>query len=94
MVPTEATFAEELMETYRRCERIGYKPTGMLQMIAEHGAINTARRLMAAPPSEGFHRLALLNRLDLAIESIVLREPWRALFTDQELKKAERRLRG
>ncbi|WP_145206651.1 hypothetical protein [Sphingobium sp. B2] len=93
VIPTEAAFAEELMETYRQCERIGYRPTGMLQMLGEHGAIDTARRLMAAPPSEGFHRLALLNRLDLAIESIALREPWRALFTDQELAKAERRLR-
>jgi hypothetical protein len=92
-VPSETAFAEELMETYRQCERLGYRPTGMLQMLGEHGAIETARRLMAAPPFEGFHRLALLNRLDLAIESIALRDPWRALFSEQELKKAERRLR-
>jgi hypothetical protein len=93
-MPTEAAFAEELRDIYRQCERIGYRPTGMLQMIGEHGAIETARRLITAPPSEGFHRLALLDRLDLAIESVALRKPWRALFTDQELAKAERRLRS
>ncbi|MBU0555420.1 MAG: hypothetical protein KKD64_12125 [Alphaproteobacteria bacterium] len=92
-MPTEAAFAEQLMETYRECERLGYRPTGMLQMIHEHGAIETARRLIAYPPSEGFSRLATMNRLDLAIESIVQREPWRALFTDDELRRAARKLR-
>jgi hypothetical protein len=92
-VPTEAAFAEQLMETYRECDHLGYKPTGMLQMLHEHGAIETARRLIAYPPSEGFSRLAAMNRLDLAIESIVQREPWRALFTEDELRRAARKLR-
>ncbi|MDF3154053.1 hypothetical protein P3C58_18915 [Mesorhizobium sp. XAP10] len=91
-VPSEAEFAAELMNTYRQCEHLGYKPTGMLQMMQEHGAIVTARRLLASPPSEGFNRLALMGRLDLAIESIVQREPWRQLFTDEELNRAKRRL--
>lgn len=92
-MPTEAAFAEQLMETYRQCERLGYKPTGMLQMIHDHGAIETARRLLTLPPSDGFHRLALMNRLDLTIESIVQRDPWRKLFTGDELKRAAQRLR-
>jgi len=92
-IPTEAAFAEQLMETYRNCDRLGYRPTGMLQMIHEHGAIETARRLITNPPSEGFSRLAAMNRLDLAIESIVQQEPWRALFTDDELRRAARKLR-
>lgn len=92
-IPTEAAFAEQLMETYRQCERLGYKPTGMLQMIHDHGAVETAKRLLASPPSDGFNRLALMNRLDLAVESIVQREPWRRLFTNDELKRAAQRLR-
>ncbi|MGO7039979.1 hypothetical protein ACCS60_16670 [Rhizobium acaciae] len=92
-MPTEAAFAEQLMETYRECERLGYKPTGMLQMIHDHGAIGAAKRLLALRPSDGFNRLALMNRLDLAIESIVQREQWRGLFTDHELKRAAQRLR-
>jgi len=62
-------------------------------MIQDHGAIETAHRLLASPPSEGFNRLALLGRLDLAIESIVQREPWRVLFSDEELGRAARRLK-
>lgn len=92
LIPTEAAFAEQLMETYRQCERLGYKPTGMLQMIHDHGAIETAKRLLASAPSDGFNRLALMNRLDLSIESIVQEEPWRRLFTDDELNRAARRL--
>lgn len=93
LLPSEAAFAAELMITYRQCERLGYKPTGMLQMMQDHGAIETARRLIASPPSDGFNRLALLGRLDLAIESIVQREPWRQLFTEDELHRAKRRLK-
>jgi len=91
--PSEADFAVELMHTYQQCVRLDYKPTGMLAMMQEHGAIETARRLLAAPPSEGFKRLALMNRLNLAIENIVQREPWRTLFTEAELRKAARRHR-
>lgn len=76
-MPTEAALAEQLMKTYRRCERLGYKPTRMLQMVHDHGAIETARRLLTSPPSDGFNRLALMNRLDVAIDSIVQREPRR-----------------
>jgi len=92
-LPTEAAFADQLVETYRQCESLGYKPTGMLQMIHDYGAIETAKRLLASPPSEGFKRLALMNKLELAVESIVQREPWRRLFTDDELKRAAQRLR-
>lgn len=92
-LPTEAEFAAELMITYKQCVELGYTPTGMLGMMQQHGAIETAKRLLASPPSEGFKRLALMNRLDLAIENIVQREPWRALFTDGELRKAAQRLR-
>ncbi|WP_127144266.1 hypothetical protein [Pelagibacterium montanilacus] len=92
-LPSETAFAAELMDTYRQCERLGYKPTGMLQMMQEHGAINTARRLLVSPPSDGFNRLALMGRLDLAIESIVQRDPWRQLFTKEELRRAKNRLK-
>jgi len=33
------------------------------------------------------------QRLDLSLEALVIKEPWRQLFTRSELKEAERRLR-
>ena len=92
-LPKENELKGELMATYHECDKLGYRPTGMLQMIENHGAIETARRLITGPPSEGYARLAMLGRLDLAVESIVQKEPWRRLFTDEELKRARARLR-
>lgn len=92
-LPSESDFKAELMATYKECEKLGYRPTGMLQMIENHGAIETARRLITGPPSDGYARLAMLGRLDLAIESIVQKEPWSRLFTDDERKRAQTRLR-
>ncbi|MDR6832095.1 MULTISPECIES: hypothetical protein [unclassified Sphingopyxis] len=86
-------FEAELLSTYRECEKLGYRPTGMLDLMERLGAIATARHLLARPPSDGFARLFELNRLDLAIESIVLRPEWSSLFSDHERGIARRRLR-
>ena len=90
--PKEAEFTNALWDTYRECEKLGYKPTGMLEMIERLGGIGTARALLAKPPSEGLARLATLQRLDLAIESIVQQPRWAELFTTEELRTARRRL--
>ena len=92
-LPAERDFRAELMATYSECEKLGYRPTEMLQMIEDHGAIETAKRLITGPPSDGFAKLAMLGRLDLSVESIVQKEPWRRLFTDAELRRAKQRLR-
>lgn len=70
-----------------------YRPGYFLDMLNERGGVATAHALLAGRPSDGFTKLWELKRLDLSIEAVALREPWRALFSDQELKIAERRLR-
>lgn len=89
----ERAFADELRRIYAQCVELGYHPTGMLQMIERLGGIGTARRLLELPPSDGFARLALLNRIDLAVESLVLQPRWDGVFTDDERRIARRRLR-
>lgn len=86
-------FEAELLSTYRECEKLGYRPTGMLDLMERHGAIGAAKHLLAQPPSEGFARLFELGRLDLAIESIVLRPEWSELFSENERRIARRRLK-
>jgi hypothetical protein len=93
MATTEREFDALLRQVYTECDKLGYRPTGMLGMIADHGAIGTAKRLLELPSSDGFARLVLLGRRDLAIESIVLDPRWDGVFTDQERKIAKRRLR-
>jgi hypothetical protein len=63
-----------LLDIYRRYDALGYRPTGMLDLMRDYGAIGAVKRLIANPISEGFKKLALLDRLDLAGESLALQE--------------------
>ncbi|HEX5185034.1 MAG TPA: hypothetical protein VFW19_17990 [Allosphingosinicella sp.] len=89
----ERAFADALRQIYAECERLGYKPVAMLQMVDRWGGIETARRLLASPPSDGFARLALMGRLDLAVEALILEPRWEGVFTDAERRTARARLR-
>ncbi len=89
----EAQFHQEMLRIYDEASALGYYPIRFLQMVEEHGGVEAARRLLAGDElPNGFVRLFELGRLDLTVESLVLREPWRGLFQDHELEAAERRL--
>lgn len=89
----ERDFSAALRDIYAQCDALGYRPTGMLQMMERLGGIDTARRLLTLPPSDGFGRLALMGRLDLTVEMLVLEPRWGDVFTDDERRTAKRRLR-
>jgi hypothetical protein len=89
----EREFSAALRDIYAQCDALGYHPTGMLQMMERLGGIDTARRLLALPPSEGFGRLALMGRLELTVETLILEPRWSNVFTDDERRTAKRRLR-
>ena len=89
----EGEFSAALRDIYAQCDALGYRPTGMLQMMERLGGINTGRRLLNLPPSEGFGRLALMGRLDLTVETLILEPRWSDVFTDDERRTARRRLR-
>ena len=62
-------------------------------MISEVGGLEAAKRLLhATHVSDGFTALWERKRLDLAVESVVLRPEFGELFTDDELDLARRRL--
>jgi len=48
--------------------------------------------IVAAKPPDGFITLLELERLDLTAEATVLRGPWKALFEEQILALARKRL--
>jgi hypothetical protein len=55
--------------------------------------METAHRLLAATRiSDGFTALWERQRLDLAVEAVVLRPEFQALFSDEEVETARRRL--
>jgi hypothetical protein len=94
IVPDIEAFERAMLDIYKEARKIGYRPTEFLNMIERDGALVTARRLiMSATPSSGFTRLWELKRIDLTVEALVSREPWRRLFLEIELDRAQRRLK-
>ncbi|WP_165832103.1 phospholipase D family protein [Novacetimonas pomaceti] len=89
----EKAFERAMYNIYKEAQTFGYRPTLFLKMIADHGGVETARRLMRGSATSGFEKLWENNRLDLSVEALILRPEWHSLFTEEERKLARRRLR-
>jgi hypothetical protein len=73
-----------------RCQ---HDPKRIKIMMAEMGARQTAKKLMASDPStSGYLKMAECGCLDITIEATMLRPEFAPLFTKQELREARRRL--
>jgi hypothetical protein len=83
-----------LKDVYLRAKReVGYNAKAFLSMTVDRGGWQTAKQLLATPvPSAGYLALAQRGRLDLTVETLVLKPEWRALFTQVELDVARQRL--
>ena len=78
---------------YDEAARLGYRPTRFLEMVSEHGGVDTAHRLLAADKiQDGLAQLFLLGRLDLTVEHHVLLPEYRSLFTAEDRRVARLRL--
>ncbi len=88
-------FDAAMRDVYVRAKReAGYDATAYLRMLADHGGLGTAKRLLATDSvSAGFVALWERNRVDLAVENVVLQPEFASLFTDGELETARRRLK-
>jgi hypothetical protein len=63
-------------------------------MVVSRGGLETAPYLLHADTiSDGYAALCERNRLDLAVEHLVLDSKWRPLFTTAERQVAVKRLR-
>ncbi len=84
-------FERTLGEAWRRCH---YNPHYFADMLREHGAVETAKRLLrpTEDPQYGLFKLSECGRLDLSVEAIVLKPVYAALFTQLELTIARQRL--
>jgi hypothetical protein len=81
----------DLTERWR--SEFNHNPRYFVSTIAQHGALDAVRRLLAAPAvNDGFVFLWERQRLDLSVESLVLEERFAHLFTDGEKEIARRRL--
>jgi len=90
----ELGFDAAMMSVYRRAlNEAKYNATRFLQMLHDHGGLETAQILLHSPTvSEGYTALWERNRLDLTVEALVLQPEWHDLFSDEERAIARRRL--
>ncbi len=90
----EQQFHQKMIEIYQRAvSECAYRPTRFLQMVTERGGVLAARDLLrASRPAEGLSILWEHGRLDLSVEALVCEEPWRVLFTREEIAEAKKRL--
>jgi hypothetical protein len=90
----EAGFHAAMMNVYRRAlKECQYKATRFLQMLYDHGGLETARILLhASNVSDGYVALWERKRLDLTVEAVILEEEWDPLFSNQEREIARKRL--
>lgn len=94
VTPNEQTFTRAMRQIYSDAVAIGYRPTTFQRMLADHGGIETARRLIrGSGATSGFTVLWEKNRLDLSVEALILKPEWRLLFSPDEQKIAQKRLR-
>lgn len=91
--PNEKSFTKAMEQIYKDAVAIGYRPTTFRRMLADHGGVETARRLIRGAATSGFNTLWEKGRLDLSVEALMLKPSWRALFSPEEQAMARKRLR-
>ena len=95
MSELEARFETDMIErVYRTAgKETGYWASYFLRAVRRHGAVGAARRLLQQKGiSRGLAKLRAKDRLDLAMETLVLAPEYQSLFTDEERATAARRL--
>jgi hypothetical protein len=96
----QAMYDQVYMRVWREC---GYRAERFRQMICPprpglkgthyRGGVVTAKKLLAkVDGTAGFKILDEKNRLDLSVETLILKPEWRPLFTEDELRLALLRL--
>ena len=69
-------------------------PMFLLQALRRHGGVFAAKQLLGISTDRaGLVQLCKQGRLDLSVESLMLQERWKPLFSVDELKLARRRLK-
>ncbi len=95
MEEPETEFHQAMFSIYERALRdLGYNARLFVEMVAQHGGVETARRLLGTEDIQyGFDKLWEHDRLDLTVECHVLQPRFKGLFDENILREATRRLK-
>ena len=94
MTDLEKKFHQAMLDVYENAKReCQYNATYFLGMVADHGGLETAHRLLATnKTSNGFTALWMCGCLNLTVEAVVLKPEFASLFSDAERRIAKSRL--
>ena len=90
----EEKFNEAMWDIYHSAKKkCNYNATLFMQMLAEYGGVDTAKKLLSKEKTQyGFTELWLCGRLDLTVEAHVVMNEFKELFAPEEIKRAKDRL--
>ncbi len=90
----EAEFTQALEGTIEAAKSRGYIPSYFMQMLSEHGGVETAKRLLAkSEPQTGLNKLWELSILHESMEAVICDNPrFHPLFDPTQIAEAHRRL--
>lgn len=92
----ESEFHEEMLSMYHKAGyATGYWANRFLQKVKRQGGFLAAREMLKPQKkgvSPGLQRLAREKRVDLSMEALILKDPWKELFTDEEIREARKRI--
>lgn len=90
---TEQCFLRAWEEQLRKMDELGIPTARMRKQAQEWGGVEAARRCLDGRRcSDGFSALREKKRLELSLEALALKSAFGALFTDDEVNEAIRRL--
>lgn len=94
MSTLEREFDQAMINIYKAAlEACNYRAKAFLSMVVELGGVAAAKKLLSSSEMQsGLFELFECGRLDLTVETLVLKDEYRELFTPTELAEAERRL--
>jgi 5-methylcytosine-specific restriction protein A len=88
-------FHKDMLKIYENAKKeCGYNASRFIQMVANEGGYNVAKKFIHSnAPSDGFIKLWELNRLDLTVEALILKEKYQPLFSNEEREIVKNRLK-
>jgi len=96
VIMTEALyneFTKEIHTANEKSVKLGYYPSRFLQMAEQSGSVQAAKKMVTSGAiPNGMKKLKKMRKLDLTIESIMIKEKYQSLFTVEELNAAKWRL--
>ena len=91
----ESKFNEEMLALYKVVGKAtGYWANYYLRSVRNLGGVAHAKKALAQKGNaqDGFKKLIEVGRPDLSIEATVLKEEYKALFSSEELREAQKRI--